>query len=247
MALGQSINTEGGYEKWRIAGGFFRANYVYDNRYLLEVNGRLDGSSKFPSDQQFAFFPSVSGGWRISEEPFWKENNVLNDLKFRASYGSLGNGNIAAYSFMELFSIERSGRILDGIRPQKTSRPGVIPSGLTWETLTTMNFGLDWGMLSNRLRFSADFYISKTKDMFTVGMNLPDVFGASVPKGNFADMTTKGYELSVTWRDRFTLADKPFNYEIRATLSDNQSTIDKYNNPEKRLGSGYYYEGMKLG
>lgn len=247
MALGQSINTEGGYERWRIAGGFFRANYVYDNRYLLEVNGRLDGSSKFPSDQQFAFFPSVSGGWRISEEPFWKENNVLNDLKFRASYGSLGNGNIAAYSFMELFSIERSGRILNGIRPQKTSRPGVIPSGLTWETLTTMNFGLDWGMLSNRLRFSADFYISKTKDMFTVGMNLPDVFGASVPKGNFADMTTKGYELSVTWRDRFTLASKPFNYEIRATLSDHQSTIDKYNNPEKRLGSGYYYEGMKLG
>ena len=83
--------------------------------------------------------------------------------------------------------------------------------------------------------------------MFTVGMSLPAVFGTDVPKGNYADLTTKGFELSVSWRDQFQLASKPFNYEVRFTLADYQSTIDKYNNPEKKLGDDYYYEGMKVG
>ncbi len=251
MALGQNTTTEGGYERWRLSGGVFRVNYGYMDRYLIEVNGRLDGSSKFPTDEQYAFFPSVSVGWRPSQEAFWKENDILTDLKIRASYGSLGNGNIAPYSFQELFKIEQSSRVLNNIRPQKTGVPAVVPAGLTWETSTTTNIGLDFGMLSNRLRFSGDAYVRKTTDMFTVGMTVPDVFGADVPKGNYADMTTKGFELSLTWRDQFSLANKPFNYEIRATLADYQSVIDKYNNPEKKFSTSYYsttyYDGMKLG
>lgn len=248
MALGQTINTEGGYSKWRLSGGFFRLNYVFDNRYLVEVNGRLDGSSKFPSDSQYAFFPSVSAGWRASQEGFWKiPEEIFSDLKIRASYGSLGNGNIDPYSFQELFKIKQSDRILNGIRPQYTGQPAVIPLGLTWEKSTTLNLGLDMSFLSGRLRFSGDIYQRKTTDMFTVGMSLPGVFGTDVPKGNYADLTTKGFELSLSWQERFQLAGKPFNYEIRFTLADYQSTIDKYNNPEKKLGDDYYYEGMKVG
>lgn len=248
MALGQTINTEGGYSKWRLSGGFFRLNYVFDNRYLVEVNGRLDGSSKFPSDSQYAFFPSVSAGWRASQEAFWKiPEEILSDLKIRASYGSLGNGNIDPYSFQELFKIKQSERVLGNIRPQYTGQPDVIPLGLTWEKSTTLNLGLDMSFLSNRLRFSGDIYQRKTTDMFTVGMSLPGVFGTDVPKGNYADLTTKGFELSVSWQDQFQLAGKPFNYEVRFTLADYQSTIDKYNNPEKKLGDDYYYEGMKVG
>lgn len=248
MALGQTINTEGGYSKWRLSGGFFRLNYVFDNRYLIEVNGRLDGSSKFPSDSQYAFFPSVSAGWRASQESFWKlPETIFSDLKIRASYGSLGNGNIDPYSFQELFKIKQSDRVLNGIRPQYTGQPAVIPLGLTWEKSTTLNLGLDMSFLSNRLRFSGDVYQRKTTDMFTVGMSLPAVFGTDVPKGNYADLTTKGFELSLTWQDQFQLAGKPLNYEVRFTLADYQSTIDKYNNPEKKLGDDYYYEGMKVG
>lgn len=248
MALGQTINTEGGYSKWRLSGGFFRLNYVFDNRYLIEVNGRLDGSSKFPSDSQYAFFPSVSAGWRASEESFWRvPEEIVSDVKIRASYGSLGNGNIDPYSFQELFKIKQSERVLNGIRPQYTEQPAVIPLGLTWEKSTTLNLGLDLSFLSNRLRFSGDVYQRKTTDMFTVGMSLPAVFGTDVPKGNYADLTTKGFEVSVSWRDQFQLASKPFNYEVRFTLADYQSTIDKYNNPEKKLGDDYYYEGMKVG
>lgn len=248
MALGQTINTEGGYSKWRLSGGFFRLNYVFDNRYLIEVNGRLDGSSKFPTDSQYAFFPSVSAGWRPSQEAFWKiPEEIVSDMKIRASYGSLGNGNIGPYSFQELFKIKQSERVLNGIRPQYTSQPAVIPLGLTWEKSTTFNLGLDMSFLSNRLRFSGDIYQRKTTDMFTVGMSLPGVFGTDVPKGNYADLTTKGFELSVSWQDQFQLADKPLRYEVRFTLADYQSTIDKYNNPEKKLGDDYYYEGMKVG
>lgn len=246
LAVGESITTSGGYRKWKIAGGFFRLNYNFKERYLLEVNGRYDGSSKFPSDEQWAFFPSASVGWRMSEESFWKvSENVLSDVKIRGSYGSLGNGNIDPYKFMETFSIAKSDLILNGIRPQKTSQPAVIPSGLTWETTTTANFGLDFSSLNGRIRFTGDFYRRWTKDMFTVGPSLPEIFGADVPKGNYADMETTGWEISVTWRDQFRLADKPFHYDIRLTMDDSYADITKYNNPEKLLTD--HYEGKRYG
>lgn len=246
LALGDAITTSGRYNKWRIAGGFFRMNYGFKDRYLLEVNGRYDGSSKFPINQQWAFFPSVSGGWRVSEEPFWKVNqDTFTNLKVRASYGSLGNGNVSPYSFLELLNIVNSNRVLNGQKYQYTSAPAVLPDGLTWETATTTDVGMDFGMLNNRLQFNGDYYIRKTKNMYTAGVTLPEIFGADSPKGNYADMTTRGWELTLTWRDQFTLANKPFNYEVRGTLSDYISTIDRYNNKDNKLTD--YYQGMRVG
>lgn len=253
MTNGSGVLLYSDYEKWRIAGGFFRLNYGYKDRYLLEVNGRLDGSTKFPTNEQWGFFPSVSAGWRLSEEPFWKVNHKLfSDMKIRLSYGSLGNGNVRSYLYRELFDVRQMSRLINGKLNQQTSSPSIIPDGLTWETSTTANLGLDFGSLEGRLRFSGDAYIRKTKDMFAVGIDLPAVYGAAPPKGNYADMTTKGWELSISWRDNFTVAHKPFNYDIRVTLSDYLSKIDKYTNPEKDLGGYYdsrvnYYEGMTVG
>lgn len=246
LALGDAITSAGGYDKWRVAGGFFRLNYAFKDRYLLEVNGRYDGSSKFPTNQQWAFFPSVSGGWRISEEPFWHvSNDIFSNIKLRASYGSLGNGNVSPYSYLELLSIQTSDRVLGGMKYKYTSAPGAMPHGLTWETATTTDIGLDFAMLRNRLTFSGDYYIRKTTDMYTVGVTLPDVFGTTSPKGNYADMTTRGWEITLTWRDQFSLVGKPFNYEIRGTLSDYISKIDRYNNSDKSLSD--YYEGQTVG
>ncbi len=248
LALGESIETSSDYEKWRILGTFFRVNYGYKDRYLIEVNGRYDGSSKFPDDQQYAFFPSVSAGWRVSEEPFWSlNNNIISDLKFRASYGSLGNGTIDPYSYLELFSIETSGRVLNGALNKYTSSPDPIPESLTWETATTSDYGIDFGMLNNKFRFTGDYYIRKTTDMYTAGATLPDVFGAESPYGNYADLTTKGWEISLSWRDQFLLANKPFNYSVQATLHDYTSVVDRFNNSTKSLGDYDYYEGMKIG
>ncbi len=246
LALGESTTTSAGYEKWRILGLFFRMNYSYKDRYLIEVNGRYDGSSKFPEDEQYAFFPSVSAGWRLSEEPFWKvDRDIISDVKIRGSYGSLGNGNVGSYSFQELLDIKTSGRVLNGALNKYTSAPDPIPEGLTWETATTTDIGLDFSMVKGKLRFTGDYYVRKTTDMYTVGVTLPDVFGADSPKGNYADMTTKGWEIALNWKDKFILSNRPFSYEVRATMSDYTSTIDRYNNSTKSLDD--YYEGMKIG
>jgi TonB-linked SusC/RagA family outer membrane protein len=246
LALGQAITTSGGWDRWDVMGGFYRLNYSYKNRYLLEADGRYDGSSKFPSNQRYSFFPSVSAGWRVTNEPFWTmSKDFISNLKIRGSYGSLGNGSIGSYAFQEKFSITQSGRVLNGVRPQTTSQPGVLPDGLTWETSNVQDLGIDLGLLSDRLTITGDAYIRKTKDMFTVGMTLPAVFGTGVPKGNYADLKTTGWEVTVAWRDKFDLNSKPFNYGFRATLSDYQAKITKYNNPNKNLSD--YYVGEQVG
>ncbi len=246
LTIGENISTDGNYRKWRIAGQFYRVNYSYKDKYLLELNGRLDASSKFPSDQQTAFFPSISVGYRLSNESFWNiDDDLISNFKIRASYGSLGNGNVSPYSYIELFNISQLGRVINGIRPAVTSQPNVIPEGLTWETATTKNIGIDLGFASNKLNITGDVYQRLTTDMYTTGLPVPAVFGASVPKGNYADMKTNGWELSIGWRDQFGLANKPFSFDVRFILADNKSVITKFNNPEKLLSN--YYEGMELG
>ncbi len=246
LATGTSISPGASVTRWKTAGTFFRLNYGYQDRYLVEVNGRYDGSSRFPTDQQWGFFPSVSAGWRLSEEPFWNvSKKVFSDIKFRGSYGSLGNGNIAPYQFLELLSISNSGRVLDGGLNKRTAAPAPIPTGLTWERATTADVGLDFGMVQGKLRFSGDYYVRKTTDMYVAGPTLPDIFGAGSPKGNFADMTTKGFEATVSWQDQFALANKPFRYQLRGSLFDYVSTVDKFYNPTKRFTD--HYAGQVIG
>ncbi|MGN6214950.1 SusC/RagA family TonB-linked outer membrane protein [Parafilimonas sp.] len=246
LALGQSINTGAAYEKWAILGGFFRVNYSYKDRYLVEVNGRYDGSSKFPSNQRYAFFPSISAGWRVSKESFWHVSpKFISDLKIRGSYGSLGNGNINSYAFQEQLMINQSSRVLNGVLPQYTSAPTVLPDGLTWETSTTADLGLDLSMLSNRLNFTADIYERKTTDMFTTSQTLPAVFGADEPKGNYADMKTRGWEANISWQDNINIGSKPFHYNIGFWMSDYSATILSYNNDQGNLTD--HYAGEKLG
>ena len=246
LAIGENIVTEGGYDRWRIAGGFFRVNYNFRERYLLEFNGRYDGSSKFPEHSQWAFFPSVSVGWRISEESFWNlDQTAISNLKVRASYGSLGNGSIQSYRFSERFSISQLDRIIGSSRPQRTTQPNVIPRSLTWETATIGNIGLDVVALSNRLNFTADVYRRWTTDMYTVGPSLPHIFGTSVPSGNYASLETTGFELSLGWNDRFDVASKPLRYDLRVTLADYKAIITEFYNPEFNLND--YYKGQTYG
>lgn len=252
LAMGiDNRSITGDYYRWRTVGAFARINYAFADRYLIEVNGRYDGSSKFPQRQRWAFFPSVSVGWRLTEEPWFKvSKDALSNIKFRASFGALGNSNVGNYAYDETFSFD-NGRIINGAKVRYTSAPAPIPESLTWETAQTLDFGLDMGFLKGRLSFTGDYYIRKTLDMYTVGPTLPDVFGASSPKGNYAEMTTKGYEITVRWNDSFNLAGKPFNYGLKASLVDYKSVIDKYNNATKSLSTASYntsyYAGMVVG
>lgn len=246
---GTNYTITGGGNEWTIAGFFSRFNYNYDEKYLLEVNGRYDGSSKFPSYSQFGFFPSISAGWVVSKENFMQfASSWLDNLKLRASYGSLGNGNITPYQFIPQMAVSQSTAvIINGSYPNITRNPNVLPANLTWETSTTVDGGLDFSMLKDRLTTSFDYYVRATKGMFTPSQPLPATFGASVPKGNFSDLRTNGWELSVNWRDRISSA---VSYSVGVSLADYTATITQYNNPNGILpynGVSTYYKGEKLG
>ena len=168
-------------------------------------------------------------------------------MKLRASVGSLGNQQVDYYAYLQTITSDNQfSYTFDGEGKAyyaKISNP--ISSGLTWETVTTYNIGLDMSFLRNRLSMSADYYVRKTTDMLTTSLTLPDVYGASTPKSNCADLRTNGWELSVSWNDSFKVANKPFRYGIQATLGDYQRTITKYNNPDKLISD--HYVGKKMG
>lgn len=252
LAMGiDNKQVTGDFYRWKNVGFFGRINYVFDERYLLELDGRYDGSSKFPDNQRWDFFPSASIGWRVSQEHWFPvSHDLISNLKFRASYGSLGNSNVGNYAYTETFGFS-NGRLINGNIVRYTSAPSPIPESLTWETARTFDVGMDLSMFKGRLSVTADYYRRKTLDMYTIGPTLPDVYGASSPKGNYAEMTTKGYEISISWNDSFNVAGKPLHYGLKASLVDYYSIIDKYNNATKSLSTACYntsyYEGMKLG
>jgi TonB-linked SusC/RagA family outer membrane protein len=238
------VLTGGGYE-WATAGLFSRINYAYKNRYLFQFNSRYDGSSRFPSSEAWGFFPSAEAGWIISKEKFMESTgHWLNLLKIRGSYGSLGNGNIAPYSFVPAIGVSTSTVLQNGIYPNYIRSPNVYPNNITWERVKMANLGVDLAFFSNRLSTAVDVYERNTVGMITVGPPLPAVFGATVPNGNNADMRTRGWELSMNWQDK-TGGRKPVRYSFRLSLSDYSSVITKFYNPNKLLNT--YYEGYHLG
>lgn len=233
---------------YRTLGFFGRANYDYKGRYLLEVSGRWDGSSRFASNDRWGFFPSASMGWRFSDESFMKPiQNVINNGKLRFSAGSLGNQQVDYYAYFDEISTDNQmSYTFDGTtKAYYANVTNPKSSNLTWETVTTYDLGLDLTFLNNRLNVTADYYIRKTTDMLTTSLTLPSVFGAQTPKANCADMRTNGWELYVGWNDSFKLAGKKFGYNVSATIGDYKSTITKYNNPDKLISD--YYEGMTMG
>lgn len=236
---------------WGFVGIFYRASYAYKGKYLAELSGRYDGSSKFPSNERWGFFPSASVGWRMSEENFMKDISWINNIKWRFSIGKAGNGNVSPYKYMELLDFNKAGVIVDGSQRTYTSAPSsVLPANLTWETSSTINLGLDVNLLNNRLSFVGDIYQKETTDMFVTGAELPAVTGYSAPYGNNADMRTRGFEVSLGWTDSFRVANKPFNYSVRLSLWDSKSIITKYTSKSNTLPTLYanaYYEGMELG
>ena len=254
LAVGEDMSVSSSESQWRVSGFMFRLNYIFDERYLLEINGRYDGSSKFPTNSQWGFFPSASAGWRISQEPWWHvDPKWITSLKIRGSFGELGNGSVDTYAFMEKFNYENLGkgvsewcRTLDGVSGLRyTSLPSQIPDNLTWETSQTLDVGLDLTMFNGRLDFVFDWYKRRTYNMYTTGPTLPDTYGADAPKGNYADMYTRGWELSLSWHDSFNLGTSPFSYGIKATLADSRSFITKYYNPTRTFMD--YYEGYEIG
>jgi TonB-linked SusC/RagA family outer membrane protein len=241
-------------DDYALQGVFYRLNYDYKGRYLIESNGRLDGSSRFPKGDRWGFFPSVSAGWVLSEEQFFSPlKSAINFLKLRGSYGQLGNQTVydqamnpLSYPYLPSMAVDNGiPRVIEGNRPISLNPPLVVAKSLTWERISTINGGIDLNVLNNRLNTTFDIYKRTNEGMLIPGRTLPGAFGADAPNFNAADMKTNGWDLRISWKDKFDLAGSPFHYNATFTLANSKATITKFDNPTGDIRQ--HYAGQRIG
>ena len=229
-----------GLSQWSTEGYFGRLTYNYKQKYLLESNVRYDGTSRFLEGKRWGFFPSFSAGWVISNEDFWSDApSLLNTLKLRGSWGQLGNQNVSAYQDLAL--IQLSKNILEWLPGYNQTgqvgyalTPSLVSPILTWETASTTNLGVDMELFQNKLSVNFDWFERNTTDMIGPSEALPGVLGSSAPRSNNAALRTRGWEVSMKWKQ---YVNTDFNYFVGLNLYDSKAVITKYNNPTGYLGS----------
>jgi TonB-linked SusC/RagA family outer membrane protein len=245
-----SISTSAGafdgqdnYSQFATRGFFGRLSYDYKDKYLVELNGRYDGSSRFPDGHRWGFFPSGSIGWRMMQENFMQfAKPYLNEFKLRASYGSVGNQNIAEYQYIASMNPSNPNWLNAGNRVVTVGAPGLISPDFTWEKVNTLDFGASFGMFKNRLTGEFDWYTRETKGILsTDNTPVPAVLGTAAPLINSASLKTNGFEIELTWRDKVGKV----GYFISANLYDFTSVVTNVNNPNNLLSQ--LYVGQKLG
>ena len=252
LTNGENYNVNGSNTHRATTGFFGRINYDYKGIYLLELNGRYDGSSRFPVNDQWAFFPSGSIGYRFSEESYFAPlKKWVSNGKLRASYGHIGNEAVGNNRFLSTAAQVGAGSVHWLTGNQKIteySMPTLVSSSLTWERIVTTDIGLDLGLFDNALNINFDWYVRDTKDMLAPGSELPAVLGATAPYGNNGSLRTNGWELSINWNHSFGDADVYATFNI----GDARTKITKWHNPNHLIYSylpysGNYTEGQYFG
>lgn len=214
----QLANT--GYSSWQMLSYLARVNYGYDSRYLLTLTGRVDGSSKFGANNKYGFFPSTAFAWRVSEEPFMKEQNTIDNLKLRLSYGLVGNEGIPPYSSMGLLQGTEAyigtSQIIKGQAPYTLGN-----QDLKWETTAQFNIGFDMGIYKGRYSLSADYYVKKTKDLLLT-VPTESHIGYDVAMQNIGNLENRGLDLTLN----ATLADNSkFRWDSNFTFGLNRNKV----------------------
>ena len=242
FALATGTQTSGGDASWSSTLGFFgRLNYNYKERYLLEANLRYDGTSKFPTHLKWQWFPSFSAGWRVTEEPWMQgAKNVLSNLKFRASWGSIGDQSVASSLYIPTMSLLTDYWQHSGVRDYAFSTPGLVASDISWQRIETLDFGVDLSLF-NAFNITFDWYRRTTKDMIVGMEGLSYNIGASAPQGNFGQLHTDGWEFSVNYGHLF---DNGLSLSVTAAIADAVTTIDEYGTAKSVSG---WYNGKTYG
>lgn len=231
--------TISSYTRDRSTAGYFgRINYDYKGIYLLELNGRYDGSSRFPAGDKWAFFPSMSLGYRFTEEGYWKNlHDVISNGKLRFSYGEIGNEAIGDNMFISTISPIGQSKLYwldkNGNKLNQFQLPDWVSSSLTWERIKTTDIGVDLSFLNDDLSLTFDWYQRTTNDMLAPGKAIPDVAGASAPFTNAGSLRTRGWELSLSYRKQIN---KDLNVYGTFNIGDSKSKVTKWNNDSKLIG-----------
>jgi TonB-linked SusC/RagA family outer membrane protein len=224
--LGQTMS--GGMSKYSIVSAYGRINYDYNEKYLLEVNGRMDASSRFRKENWWKLFPSVSAGWRISQENFWSGiSHIVNDAKLRASYGTLGNQNLirgGASDYYPTYSTFYSGTAYNyyfnnvvnaGYALTTSANPNI-----KWESSKILDLGADFSLLRNRMNITADYFQRDITDMLQL-VPIPTYVGLASPFVNVGSMRNTGWELGIGWKDKVS----DFNYQAQFNISDVKNKV----------------------
>lgn len=241
-------SQEGQDIKWehsaRASAGYFgRLNYDYKGIYLLELNGRYDGSSRFPHNAHWAFFPSASAGYRFSEEAYFEPlKKVVSNGKLRASFGEIGNEAIGDYMFEELINQTNSryvywvgNNIANANKLTMFNMPKLVANSLTWERIRTIDLGLDLGFFNNELMMGFDWFQRENRDMLAPSQVLPDVLGTAAPYQNAGTLRTRGWEFNINWNHTFGEVNVYANFN----LSDSKTTVQEWRNDAKLLNTNY--------
>lgn len=246
IAQTTGATSSDGTASWEAQIGYFgRVNYAFADKYLLEANFRYDGSSKFPSDRRWKSFPSFSAGWVVTQEKFMESTSTyLSFLKARASWGSLGDQSVDGGLYLPLMDKTLLGW-LDGSGQKVTTYDAAkfVQKDLTWQRLETLDIGVDTRFWNNHIGVSFDWFKKDMKNMITDGAKLPAVVGAPSPKGNFATLTTKGWELSMDFNYTFG---NGLTVHGGAAVWDAKSQYTKFYDTEER-GIYNYYQGKTYG
>ena len=226
--LATGTQTSSGGEYWDSQFGVFgRINYSFKDRYLLEANLRYDGTSKFPNDLKWNWFPSFSAGWRVSEEPWMKwSSEYLSSFKLRGSWGSIGDQSVAGSLYIPTMTGSNTSWLINGTtKTYSFASPAAVSSDISWQTITTLDLGSDIRLFNNELGLSFDWYRRDTKNMINAQEGIPATYGASSPQGNFGSLRTNGIELQVDFNHRFK---NGLGINVVATLADSKTEITKY-------------------
>jgi TonB-linked SusC/RagA family outer membrane protein len=224
-------NNGGLQYTWGLRSYFGRINYAYRDRYLFEINGRYDGSSRFLGKNQYSFFPSVSAGWRISEERFWGGlEKYIGELKLRGSWGKTGNQAVDLYS--GLATLNLGVYSFNGAPVQSFQQTRIANNNLTWETTTQSNIGLDAQFLNNRFSLSIDYYSKQTRDILLT-LPVPGTLGLLPAPQNAGRVDNKGWEFAIGARNKFG----PVGFDANLNLNIN------HNNVVNLAGTGPYITG----
>lgn len=212
-------NFGGGYD-WAIQSIFGRLTYNYDERYLFEATMRYDGSSRFPTDSKYGFFPSAALGWRVSEEKFWKNSSVakwFTNLKIKASTGVLGNNNIGNYPYQSVYTLgSNQNYVFGGVYTTGASITTYVDPNLKWEKTRTSDIGIETGFFQNRLTLNATYFYRKTTDvLYKPSASYSSIFGLNVSQVNTGAVENKGFEFEVGYRDKVG----GFNYWVNGNFS----------------------------
>jgi TonB-linked SusC/RagA family outer membrane protein len=235
-SIGQGANdgtktNSGNDEEYGLRSYFGRLNYGYANKYLLEVNGRYDGSSKFMGDKQYGFFPSFSAGWVISEENFWDSlRSTVNNLKLRGSWGVTGNQSVDLYSYYA--ALVSQGYNFGGTSVAGYRQTTLANTGLGWESTTQTDIGIE-AALFGKLGVTVDYYKKTTNDIL-LSLDIPAVVGMEAPPQNAGSVENKGWEFSANFRDKTSFG---LGYEIGGNLAINHNKVTDLK------GTGPYFHG----